>query len=115
MTDRQIRKRSHRAFRKKKVCGIFFDITGNFVEFSCKVKSPPGRIVLRRRGIMLLERPAAAGFFLVYRYFSTRGKGSGPRRSSFSWNSFSEKVSPSRSFVSERSCENDRDPTQYFR
>ena len=28
----------------------FFDFTGNFVEFSCKVKSPPGRIALRRRG-----------------------------------------------------------------
>ena len=28
----------------------FFYFTGNFVEFSCKVKSPPGRIALRRRG-----------------------------------------------------------------
>ena len=50
----------------------FFDFTGNFVEFSCKVKSPPGRIALRRRGNMSLERPAAggesckAGFFLVF-------------------------------------------------
>ena len=26
------------------------NFTGNFVEFSCKVKSPPGRIALRRRG-----------------------------------------------------------------
>jgi hypothetical protein len=28
----------------------FFYVTGNFVEFSDKVKSPPGRIALRRRG-----------------------------------------------------------------
>ena len=38
-----------------------FHFTGNFVEFSSKVKSPPGRIALRRRGIMSLERPAAGG------------------------------------------------------
>ena len=49
----------------------FFYFTGNFVEFSCKVKSPPGRIALRRSGIMSLEQPAVggesckAGFFLV--------------------------------------------------
>ena len=34
-----------------KICtGEFFYVTGNFVEFSDKVKSPPGRIALRRRG-----------------------------------------------------------------
>ena len=38
-----------------------FAFTGNFVEFSCKGKSPPGRIALRRRGIMSLERPDAGG------------------------------------------------------
>lgn len=44
---------------------MYFYVTGDFVEFSCKAKSPPGRIALRRRGIMSLERPAAAGFFPV--------------------------------------------------
>lgn len=39
----------------------FFYFTGNFVEFSCKVKSPPGRIALRRSGIISLEQPAAGG------------------------------------------------------
>ena len=33
----------------------FFYFTGNFVEFSCKVKSPPGRIALRRRGNYVAE------------------------------------------------------------
>lgn len=33
----------------------FFDFTGNFVEFSCKVISPPGRIALRRRGNYVAE------------------------------------------------------------
>ena len=53
----------------------FFYFTGNFVEFSCKVKSPPGRIALRQSGIMSLEQPAAggesckAGFFLDGTHF----------------------------------------------
>ena len=46
----------------KKLCSrVTFCFTENFVEFSCKAKSPPGRIVLRQRGIMSLERPAAGG------------------------------------------------------
>ena len=45
-----------------KICtGEFFYVTGNFVEFSDKVKSPPGRIALRRKGIMSLKRPAEDG------------------------------------------------------
>lgn len=41
------------------------NFTGNFVEFSCKVKSPPGRIALRRRGIMSLKRLAAEVFLTL--------------------------------------------------
>ena len=34
---------------------MYFYVTGDFVEFSCKAKSPPGRIALRRRGNYVAE------------------------------------------------------------
>ena len=50
---------------------VFYCI-GNFNEIPYAIKSPPGRIALRRKGNMSQKRPAAggesckAGFFLAY-------------------------------------------------
>ena len=42
-------------------CKGLFCIMGKFFELLHDTKSPPGRIALRRRGIMPLKRPAAGG------------------------------------------------------
>ena len=48
-----------------------FYFIGNFDEIPYEIKSPPGRIALRRKGNLSLKRPAAggesckAGFFLI--------------------------------------------------
>ena len=50
---------NHRGFSKAGTRFFYFqDVSLNFPE---NEKSPPGRIALRRRGIMSLKRPAAGG------------------------------------------------------
>ena len=57
---------------QKRIPGLFY-ITGKCFAFFGDTKSPPGRIALRRRGIILLKQSAAggesckAGFVLIER------------------------------------------------
>lgn len=47
----------------------YFYIIGKFFELAYYIKSPLGRIALRRKGIMLLTQPALGGEFHFVEFF----------------------------------------------